>query len=123
MPAGAAIDVAVSRAAQLSDFRVGVYFLDSDESGRGIAEKIRAAVREAGTDAQLLARPPEYFTGAYLPKQYEIRFNTAGERLAAEELQKRLKAGGLPPFVLTSSRRRTDGFISVFLPLPPPSKK
>jgi hypothetical protein len=119
IPAGSAIDVVVSRAAQLSDFRVGVYYLQGDKASAALADNLRALVRKSGSDAQALPRPAQFFTGAREARQYEIRYGSPAERLAGQQLLALLnKTGGMPPFSLAASRMKSEGFISVFLAPP-----
>jgi MinD-like ATPase involved in chromosome partitioning or flagellar assembly len=119
--AGSPVDVVVARSAQLSDFRVGIYFLDSDPGSKALAERLRLLVRKAGSEAEPAPRPTEFFTGRRQPKQNEIRYGAEGERLAAEQLQRLLQQSGeFPPFVPLLVRNSSEGFISVFI-LPPPA--
>jgi len=114
--AGTAIDIVVSRPAQLSDFRIGVYFLDGDKDSKALAEALRGLVRKTGHDAALQPRPETFFVGSYQAKRHEIRFGSDAEKVAAGELQLLLeKDGGFPRFALVPTRRASEGFISVFL--------
>jgi Novel STAND NTPase 1/PASTA domain len=117
IPDGSTVDVVVSRAAQLRDFRIGILFVDGDAAARTLADRVRDVVKKTGTDVQLLARPAPYFSGGKQATQYEIRYSTPAERLAAQELQALLrKADAIPPFALTPIRQLSEGSISVFLP-------
>jgi hypothetical protein len=122
--AGTEVDVVVSREAQLSDFRVGIYFVESSGEAEKAAGQVRDLVRKSGGEAVLSPRPEQFFTGAYKPKQpLEIRYGSEPERLAGQELQRLLKsAGGFSNVELTPVRMTTEGFLSVFI-LAPAAKK
>jgi cellulose biosynthesis protein BcsQ len=113
---GSQVDVVVARAAQLNDFRFGIYFVDSSDDSKKLAERVRVFLRQAGSDGTLLPRPEQYFVGRVKPKGHEIRYSSPTERQIAEQLQHLLQtSGGFPAFTPTSVKQRPEGFISIFL--------
>lgn len=113
---GAAVSVTVARAAPLSDFKVGIYHVENDAKSKATAERIRGVVRRAGSEADLLPRPPEFFVGRLAATRNEIRYGEAQELGAARELQSLLeKADDLSPFAPRVVRTRSQQFISVFI--------
>jgi hypothetical protein len=120
LAAGAAVNVTVARAAQLSDFKVGIYYVDVDGASKALANRLRTVVRKAGSEADLLARPRDFFVGRLMPTRNEIRYGAEPEAAAARELQLLLeKAGDFPPFARRVVRNSSERFISVFI-LPDP---
>ena len=114
--AGSAVNVAVARAARLSDFRIGIYYVEDDLASKTLADRLRTLIRKAGSEAVPSPRPREFFTGRRLPTRHEIRYSSPAERQLADELQKlSQQAGDIPPLAPRLVRNSSEGFISVFL--------
>src|SRR5688572_32832934 len=73
--AGSAVNVAVARAARLSDFRIGIYYVQDDPASKMLADRLRTLLRKAGSEAVLSPRPREFFTG----RSEERRVGKEGE--------------------------------------------
>lgn len=113
---GGAVDVVVARAGQLSDFRFGIYFVDTNDESHKLAERVRDFLRRAGSEGTLSPHPQEYFVGRFKPKGNEIRYGSAAEKQIGDQLQHLLqRAGGFPPFTPTPVKQRSAGFLSIFL--------
>jgi hypothetical protein len=114
--AGTPVDVVVARAAQISDFRVGIYFVDKSDDSRKLADRLRLFLKQAGGESTLVPRPAEFFTGRFQPKGNEIRYSSPTEKTAAAQLELLLHVSGqFPPFTLMPVKQRSEGSIAVFL--------
>lgn len=112
---GTPVKLVVARAAQLVDFRVGIYYPAGSATLEKLARSIEDAVEKTGTEIHKASRPDNYFIGAYKAERNEIRYSSADERRAAEELRNLLKDGGLGVFALVEVGNPSEGFISIFL--------
>jgi MinD-like ATPase involved in chromosome partitioning or flagellar assembly len=116
IPAGSAVSVDVARAARLTDFRIGIYYVDTDPVSKALADRLRTLLRKAGGDAMPSARPAEFFSGRRQPARNEIRYSSEAELQAANELQRLMEKGGdFPALAPRPVRNSSEEFISVFL--------
>ena len=119
--AGTQVNVVVARSAQLSDFRLGLYFPENNAQADSVAARVRTLVLKSGAQVQRAPRPESYFT-TLRPQATtnQIRYSAESERRAANDLQQLLKeAGGFPTFELVKVAQASEGFISVFVVEPP----
>jgi Mrp family chromosome partitioning ATPase len=115
LASGAAVNVTVARAAQLSDFKIGIYYVENTPS-KDVADRVRSVVRRAGAEADVLPRPASFFVGRLAATRNEIRYGVAEEAVIARDLQTLLeKTGNLPRFAARSVRTESRRFISVFI--------
>jgi hypothetical protein len=105
----------VTRAAQLVDFRVGIYYLDGNDALEKLARRIEAIAEKTGTEVHKAKRPASFFVGALATERDEIRYGSTAERRAAEELRNLLQEGGFASFPLVQVKNASEGFISIFL--------
>lgn len=113
--AGTQVNVVVARGAQLSDFRLGLYFPQDNAQADSLAARVRTLILKSGAQVQRAPRPESYFTKLQATTN-QIRYSAESERGAANELQQLLKeAGGFPTFELVKVRQPSEGFLSVFL--------
>jgi MinD-like ATPase involved in chromosome partitioning or flagellar assembly len=114
--AGTPVDVVVARAAQISDFRVGIYFDEGSDDSRKLADRLRLFLKQAGSESTLVPRSAEFFTGRLQPKGNEIRYSSPTEKTVADQLDHLLQTSGqFPPFTPMPVRQRSEGTIAVFL--------
>jgi hypothetical protein len=117
---GTSVNVVVARAAQLSDFTIGVYYDGADAEMTKLAERIVRVVRKAGGRGELSRPGADFFTGPRKAVRHEIRYGSSAEKKLAERLQQLLDSADFPPFELKPVRRPTAKFISIFLAPPAP---
>jgi hypothetical protein len=116
IPAGSAVSVDVARAARLTDFRVGIYYVETDAASKALADRLRTLLRKTGGDAMPSPRPAEFFSGRRQPTRNEIRYSSDAELQAASELQRLMEKGGdFPALAPRPVRNSSEDFISVFL--------
>jgi hypothetical protein len=111
------VNVVVARGAQLSDFRLGLYFLQDNAQIDNLAVRMRTLALKSGAQVQRAPRPESYFADIRpQATTNQIRYSAESERRAANELLQLLKeAGGFPAFELVKVSQPSEGFISVFL--------
>lgn len=117
IPAGTAVNVVIARDAQLSDFQVGVYYIDDQGETARLAGRIVALIRQAGGDAVFSPQGREFFTDREVT-HHEIRYEPETETRVMQQLLDLLATEDFPELKRKPIRSRTENFISVFLAPP-----
>lgn len=112
---GTTVKLVVARAAQLVDFRVGIYYPGANDALDKFARRIEDTVEKTGTEIHKARRQDSYFIGAFKAERNEIRYGSDDERRAADELRDLLREAGLGTFSPVQVKSPSEGFISIFL--------